>query len=101
MLYAYMVVDGKVHVTPIVYVCTQCSFETMSKEEEAKHYYGVGHFLKTTYPAEKTEEWGEAKHGPLPSWFTSSHPEVTGKKKRKGGEHDHQMFRADNPRDSR
>lgn len=68
MKYAYKVVEGKVFVTPIVYACTQCPFKTTDQRAEQEHYYGAGHYSKTTTPAELTEEWDETKHGPLPSW---------------------------------
>lgn len=68
MGYGYKVVNGKVFVIPIVYVCQQCSFKTQDQEEEKRHYYEVGHFAKSTLLEELTEEWNEAKHGALPSW---------------------------------
>ena len=69
MVYGYRVVDGKVYVTPIVYRCLDCGFETTDKQEEEKHYYGQGHYLESTLPSDRTEEWEKEKHGALPGWI--------------------------------
>lgn len=68
MPYSYKVIEGEVYVTPIVYVCEVCGFQTESRGEEAQHYYGVGHFLKTTIDSKRMEKWNEERHGPLPSF---------------------------------
>jgi len=65
--YGYKVMNGKVYVTPIIYRCLDCEFETTDKQEEEQHYR-TGHYLLSSLPFDKTEEWSEEKHGALPSW---------------------------------
>ena len=67
--YAYKTEAGKVYVTPIDYLCTECGFHTTSREEERDHYYSHGHFLRTSLDPAKTEEWNPEKHGLLPTSF--------------------------------